>query len=32
MCPEGAGLPEHGIEQGGLAVIDMRNDGNISDI
>ena len=32
MCPEGAGLPEHGIEQGGFAVIDMRNDGNISDI
>jgi hypothetical protein len=32
MCPEGTSLPEHGIEQGGFAVIDMRNDGNISDI
>jgi hypothetical protein len=32
MRPERAGLPEHGVNQGGLAVIDMGDNRNISDI
>jgi hypothetical protein len=23
-------LPEHGVNQGGLAVVDVRNDGNVA--
>jgi hypothetical protein len=30
--PEQAALPEHGINQGGFAVIDMGNDGHITNI
>ena len=29
---EGAGLPEHGIDEGGLAVVDVGNDGDIADV
>jgi len=29
---EDAGLLEHGVEQRGLAVVNMRNDGNISQV
>ena len=29
---EGAGLAEHGIHQGGLAVIDMRHDGDVAHV
>jgi hypothetical protein len=29
---EDAGLPEHGVHQGGLAVVDVGNDGDVADI
>ncbi len=28
--PEGAGLPEHGVDQGGLPVVDVGDDGGIA--
>ena len=31
VCTENIGLFKHGIDHGRLAVINMRNDGNISD-
>ena len=27
--PEDAALVQHGVDQGGLAVVDVRNDGNV---
>ncbi len=30
--PEGAGLAEHGVDQGGLAVVDVGDDGDVSEI
>ena len=30
--PEGAGLAEHGIHQGGLAVVDVGHDGDVADV
>ena len=30
--PEGPGLPEHGVDQGGLAVIDVGHDRHVADI
>ena len=29
---EGTGLAEHGIHQGGLAVVDMRHDGDVAHV
>ena len=29
---EDAGLPEHGVHQGGLAVVDVGDDGDVSDV
>jgi hypothetical protein len=29
---EGAGLPEHGVDESGLAVVYVGNDGNIADV
>ena len=29
---EDAGLPQHGVHQGGLAVVDVRDDGDVADI
>ena len=30
--PEGAGLAEHGVDQGGLAVVDVGHDGDVAEI
>ena len=30
--PEGARLPEHGVDQGGLAVVDVGHDGHVADV
>ena len=30
--PEGPGLPEHGVDQGGLAVVDVGHDGHVADV
>ena len=30
--PERAGLPQHGVHQGGLAVIDVGHDGHVADV
>ena len=30
--PEGAGLPEHGVDQRGLAVVDVGDDGHVADV
>ena len=32
LAPEGAGLAEHGVDQGGLAVVDVGHDGDIAEI
>ena len=32
MGTEYAALPQHGVDQGGLAMIDMRNDGEVPEI
>ena len=29
---EDAGLPEHGVDQGGLAVVDVGDDGDVPDV
>ena len=29
---EGAGLPEHGVDEGGLAVVDVGHDGDVADV
>ena len=29
---EGAGLPEHGVDEGGLAVVDVGDDGDVAEI
>ena len=29
---EDAGLPEHGVDEGGLAVVDVGDDGDIADV
>ncbi len=29
---ESAGLPQHGVNQRGLAVVDMRDDGDVPDV
>jgi hypothetical protein len=28
---EGAGLAEHGVDEGGLAVVDVGDDGDVAD-
>ena len=30
--PERAGLPEHGVDQGGLAMVDVRHDGHVAQV
>ncbi len=30
--PERPGLPEHGVDQGGLAVVDVGHDGHVADV
>ena len=30
--PECAGLPQHGVDQGGLAVVDVGHDGHVADV
>ena len=30
--PEGPGLPEHGVDQRGLAVVDVGHDGHVADV
>jgi hypothetical protein len=30
--PKGARLPQHGVDKGGLAVVDMGNDGDVPQI
>ncbi|MPM56064.1 hypothetical protein SDC9_102863 [bioreactor metagenome] len=30
--PEGAGLPQHGIDKGGLAVVDVGDDGDVAQV
>ena len=32
MLPEGAGLAEQLVDQGGLAVVDMGDDGDVADV
>jgi len=29
---DGAGLPQEGIDQGGLAVVDVGDDGNVANV
>ena len=31
-APEGAGLAQHGVDEGGLAVIDVGDDGDVADV
>jgi hypothetical protein len=30
--PEDARLPQHGVHEGGLAVVDVRDDGDVADV
>jgi hypothetical protein len=32
VLSEGAGLPEHGVDQRGLAVVDVRHNGDVAQI
>ena len=32
VVPEGTGLPEHGVHQGGLPVVDVGHDGHVADV
>ena len=32
VLPEGAGLPEHLVDEGGLAVVDVRDDGDVAEV
>ena len=32
VVPEGPGLPQHGVHQGGLPVVDVGHDGHVADV
>ena len=32
VLAEGAGLPEHGVDQRGLAVVDVGDDGDVAEV